>query len=134
MFAFLRWLYSPRSTPSKSLQYRRRRRLVGRHTSTITALSFSSCGTYLASAGVDGKLVIWSVETGVALHVVHGDAGILAIAWATDSPSQSLLCGVADGTVISVRFDSVSAVWRIGFYMTDDPFLSGLISHSTQGA
>jgi WD40 repeat protein len=108
MFVFLHWLYSKRTTLSKSLQYRRRRRLVGQHTSTITALSFSSCGTYLASAGVDGKLVIWSVETGIALHVVHGDAGILAIAWATDSPSQSLLCGVADGTVISVKFDSVS--------------------------
>jgi len=107
MFDFLHWLYSPRKIPSRSLQYRRRRRLLGQHTSTITALSFSSCGTYLASSSVDGRLVIWLVDTGIALHVVHGDAGILTIAWATSSPSQSLLCGVADGTVIFVKFDSV---------------------------
>jgi len=126
MFAFLRWLYSPKTTLSKSLQYRRRRRLVGQHTSTITALSFSSCGTYLASSGVDGKLVIWSVQTGNALHVVHGDAGILTIAWATDSPSQSLLCGVANGTVISVKFDSVSGL-QCGILVS-----TRLMTHSLQ--
>ncbi|KAJ8579528.1 hypothetical protein M405DRAFT_754375, partial [Rhizopogon salebrosus TDB-379] len=71
------------------------------HTSTIMALSFSSCGTYLASVGVDGKLVIWSVETGVALHVVHGDAGILTIVWATDSPSQVLVSGLQCGILVS---------------------------------
>ncbi|KAG1845551.1 WD40-repeat-containing domain protein [Suillus subluteus] len=83
--------------------------MASQHTGTIAALSFSSCGTYLASAGVDGKLVIWFVKTGIALHVVCGDAGMLSIAWVTSSQSQNLLCGVADGTVISVIFNSNGA-------------------------
>ncbi|KAG1883713.1 WD40-repeat-containing domain protein [Suillus subluteus] len=80
--------------------------MASQHSGTIAALSFSSCGTYLASAGIDGKLVIWFVKTGIALHVIRGDAGMLSIAWVTPSQSKNLLCGAADGTVISIKFNS----------------------------
>ncbi|EGO23491.1 hypothetical protein SERLADRAFT_469475 [Serpula lacrymans var. lacrymans S7.9] len=86
-----------------SLRYKPRWRLQ-EHSNVITCLAFSPHGTYIAAGGVDGKLSIWFYDLGRLLYVVSGHAGVLSLSWIGPS-EQSLLCGLQDGTVLSVEID-----------------------------
>ncbi|KAG8872936.1 hypothetical protein FRB97_007164 [Tulasnella sp. 331] len=62
---------------------------VDGHDSDITALAFSSNGTYLASAGKDDRIIIWNTETRKALFRQKvRSAVVIDLAW---SPSANLL-------------------------------------------
>ncbi|KAF9521452.1 WD40-repeat-containing domain protein [Crepidotus variabilis] len=70
------------------------------HDDTILALCFSPDGALLASAGLDGKLFIWTTTTGAQLHdVIQSEHGFSALLWLDNS---SLLSGKEDGTALLI--------------------------------
>ncbi|KAI5990920.1 WD40-repeat-containing domain protein [Pisolithus albus] len=88
------------------LQYKLYHRLEEEHEDTITSLAFSTHGTFLAVGSLDGKLSLWSTLSGRKLHVVvTGNNAILSIIWMTPSENH-LLCGLANGVVISIHIQS----------------------------
>jgi len=89
------------------LQYSQYQRLEGEHKDKITSLAFSTNGSYLAIVSLDGNLSVWSTATGKKLYAVESGASniaMLSIVWMTPSENQ-LLCGLANGMVISVHAD-----------------------------
>lgn len=64
----------------------------------ITAVTFSKSGSLLAAAGLDGKVRIWIVETGLLLYVFSSTVPMLSLAWAGDG-DNIVLCGLKDGTI-----------------------------------
>ena len=95
------------------LLYSQHQRLEGEHKGKITSLAFSTSGSYLAVASLDGKLSVWSTATGKEVYAVQSGAtenvAILSIVWTTPSENQ-LLCGLANGVVISVHANN--QVWQ----------------------
>ncbi|KIO05125.1 hypothetical protein M404DRAFT_141860 [Pisolithus tinctorius Marx 270] len=90
------------------LLYSQYQRLEGEHKDKITSLAFSTNGSYLAVASLDGKLSVWSTTTGKKLYAVESgpsNIAMLSIVWTTPSENQ-LLCGLANGVVISVHADN----------------------------
>jgi COMPASS component SWD3 len=100
------------------LRYTESRRLGPEHRDSITALAFSSGGSYLAVASLDGILSVWSTASGKKLYViVTGSVPFLSVIWTTPSENQ-LLCGLANGIVVSVHIDkhvcaSPSFIWHL---------------------
>ncbi|KAI6096383.1 WD40-repeat-containing domain protein [Pisolithus sp. B1] len=92
------------------LQYKLYHHLEGEHQGTITSLAFSSHSTFLAIGSLDGKLSLWSTLSGQKLHVVvTGSNAVLSIIWMTPSKNH-LLCGLANGMVISIHIDDCVTV------------------------
>ncbi|KAI6138744.1 WD40-repeat-containing domain protein, partial [Pisolithus tinctorius] len=90
------------------LLYSQYQRLEGEHKDKITSLAFSTNGSYLAVASLNGKLSVWSTTTGKKLYAVESgpsNIAMLSIVWMTPSENQ-LLCGLANGVVISVHADN----------------------------
>jgi WD40 repeat protein len=66
------------------------------HTNTAMSLAFSPDGSKLASAGMDGKILIWDLATRAIVRTIQpSDAPVNAIAYAPDG--ASLVSGSADG-------------------------------------
>jgi COMPASS component SWD3 len=87
------------------LRYTESYRLEREHRDSITALAFSSEGSYLAVASLDGILSVWSTASGKKhFVVVAGPVPFLSILWTSPFEDQ-LLCGLANGVVISVQID-----------------------------
>ncbi|KAI0655862.1 WD40-repeat-containing domain protein [Cubamyces menziesii] len=96
------------------LRYLEAMRLTRGHSSGVSALAFSPGGTYLASAGLDGKACIWNPSDGRLLHVFSNAVPILTLTW--DSPGEdTVICGLQDGTIVSLAIDedhlSVTGFW-----------------------
>ncbi|KAJ5293270.1 glycosyl hydrolase family 62-domain-containing protein [Penicillium atrosanguineum] len=61
-------------------EWKKEKTFTGGHTGDITALSWSPNGTLLASAGADGRIVLWETKTQKILQ--HFDfANVINIAW-----------------------------------------------------
>jgi WD40 repeat protein/tRNA A-37 threonylcarbamoyl transferase component Bud32/tetratricopeptide (TPR) repeat protein len=68
------------------------------HTSTVHAVDFSPTGEWLATAGADGTVRVWSAATGEQAHLLRGHTG--AVTRLAFSPDGALLAsGGMDGTV-----------------------------------
>ena len=95
-------------SPSRSprLVYEKHKALH-RHESGIAALAFNPSGAYLASAGLDGRLLLWSYKTSSLdpPYTVAGTVGFVSLVWVTEC---SLLAGMADGLLMFIKFDKVS--------------------------
>ncbi|KAI6153184.1 WD40-repeat-containing domain protein [Pisolithus tinctorius] len=92
------------------LQYKLYHRLEEEHQGAITSLVFSTHGTFLAVSSVDGKLSLWSTLSGQRLHVVvTGNNAVLSVIWMMPSENH-LLCGLANGVVISIHIDDCVTV------------------------
>ncbi|TFK59861.1 hypothetical protein BDN72DRAFT_905475 [Pluteus cervinus] len=85
------------------LLYQCRWELKGKHADSITALSFSKSGQYLASASMDSRLCVWSPNQG-AKFTIEGTAGFISLAWVDEN---TLLSGTEDGRLITVEFSNV---------------------------
>ena len=91
-----------------SLRYREiarlRRGLIG----GVSAVAFSSDGTYIATAGTDDvKVYIWRVEDQKLLDTYTVSQGpILSLEW-LPGRTDTLLCGSGGGYISELRFDSV---------------------------
>lgn len=78
------------------------------HTKGVTSLSFSAHGLYLASGGLDAKICIWNASTQKLLHSIEVSMAVLSLDW-VKRDEDILLCGLQDGTMVSVLLTSVGA-------------------------
>ena len=69
------------------------------HTNSIMSLAYSPDGSYLASAGYDGKIVVWRLSD-YSMMYQHNYYS-RAIAFSPDG--QTLACGISDGRVLLFR-------------------------------
>ncbi|KAI0652982.1 WD40-repeat-containing domain protein [Cubamyces menziesii] len=88
------------------LRYLETARLTRGHSSGVSALAFSACGTYLASGGLDGKACIWKTAESRLLHVFSNTVPILALTW-EDSGENTVICGLQDGTIVALVITEV---------------------------
>jgi WD40 repeat protein len=81
------------------MRYRPKFRLDG-HTDSVTAMEFSPNGLFLASAGVDGRLFVWSSDNGKCLQeVTQVSAGFSSLVWLDN---EQILAGKEDGKALLV--------------------------------
>lgn len=69
------------------------------HTNTIMSLAYSPDGAYLASAGYDGKILVWQTSDYTIRH--QHNYYSRAVAFSPDG--QTLACGDSDGRVLLFR-------------------------------
>ncbi|MEM9527124.1 MAG: WD40 repeat domain-containing protein [Bacteroidota bacterium] len=75
------------------------KKLTGAHEDDVLALSFSPQDRLLASAGVDGKVVIWDVASARPLRIMEGHKDyVIAVSWMPDG--ETLASASWDGKVI----------------------------------
>ena len=85
------------------LRYKQAQHLEHEHKATVTALTFSPKGSFLAIASLDGTLSIWSTTSWKVMYVVAaGGVACLSILW-TSNTEDRLLCGLANGVVVSMQ-------------------------------
>lgn len=71
------------------------------HFGGVTGLAFAPNGRVLASAGADGRIILWDPAGGVSLHEWHLPGSIHDVAFAADS--RHLATANADGTAYVFR-------------------------------
>ncbi|HEX2936652.1 MAG TPA: caspase family protein [Bacteroidales bacterium] len=66
-------------------------KILAGHTKMVLALGFSKNGEYLATGGIDGKAIVWNVETGSKVNTFNYKDSSLAIFSVDISPDNKLL-------------------------------------------
>lgn len=85
------------------LHYKQAQHLEHEHKATVTTLTFSPKGSFLAVASLGGTLSIWSTTSWKVVYVVAaGGMACLSILWTSNMEDQ-LLCGLANGVVVSIQ-------------------------------
>lgn len=87
-------------------KYQRILGLSNEHTKGIASVAFSPEGSYIATAGLDGKVCWWRMEDGELLYVWTGNSAILSLAW-VPGREDSIICGLQDGNVGMLQATSV---------------------------
>lgn len=76
------------------------------HEDAITAVAFSTEGTFLATGSLDGRLCVWNVQEGRLLYRHLGEHEISSIAWLPDGENE-LLFGTKRGHVVRLTITPV---------------------------
>ncbi|KAI9069597.1 WD40 repeat-like protein [Trametes sanguinea] len=100
------------------LRYEEAGRLVNGHDRGITSVAFSPGGSYLATAGLDGKVCVWDVSATRLLYSFEGESPVLSIVWLP--PADNLILGgFQDGSMAILRITPshlhVSGFWAHAF-------------------
>ena len=97
------------SLPISPLRYEILSRLNGGHTGGVAAVAFSPRGTYLATAGLDSRVCIWTLSDQKLSHMVRGSKRVLCLVW-LQNQDDTLLYGIEDGGICVLRITPVSPV------------------------
>ncbi|KAG2124080.1 WD40-repeat-containing domain protein [Suillus cothurnatus] len=76
--------------------------LVKGHADSINCLSFSLCGSYLASGADDYRLLIWRVQDGSLLYEIMFESAVNAVIWDPCS-EDTIICGCNDGLLYRAK-------------------------------
>ncbi|KAI0690828.1 WD40-repeat-containing domain protein, partial [Cerioporus squamosus] len=87
------------------------------HDTGITCVAFSCQGTFLASAGLDGRVCIWEVNSQRLLHMYKCETSISSISWMQNG-EDSLIVGYEDGNVGTLSMTS-NVLTLNGFWAHD---------------
>ena len=74
------------------------------HSASITVVSFSPDGRYLASASEDGVILVFSTATWVAKKRYADISPVSALIW-HPTLSNTIICGCKDGDIVTLCFD-----------------------------
>lgn len=78
------------------------------HADSVVCMAFSPAGTFLASGGEDGRLVLWDTEKGQSVARINMKSPVLCLRWVTDKPEPTVFCGCEDGRTLLVAGSKVS--------------------------
>jgi WD40 repeat protein/transcriptional regulator with XRE-family HTH domain/energy-coupling factor transporter ATP-binding protein EcfA2 len=67
------------------------------HTGGVRSVAFSLDGQQIVSAGEDSRARIWNVATGAEIHILYGQANIMAARFSPDG--QQIVGAIVDGMV-----------------------------------
>ncbi|KAI0689982.1 WD40-repeat-containing domain protein [Cerioporus squamosus] len=84
-------------------EYSEKVQLQGGHIGYVTAIAFSPQASLLATAALDRKVCIWETSSHKLLYEFNGSCDTLSLAWFPQR-EDCLLCGTADGYVVSMSF------------------------------
>lgn len=84
------------------------------HAIGISCVAFSSQGSYLATAGLDGKVCIWEVKEFRLRYVYKSETPVLTALWLPNG-EDSVLLGYQDGHVATLTHTSVSGTVRLSY-------------------
>jgi len=76
------------------------RRVFRGHSGSITALRFRSDGRAVLSGSVDGKLIMWDIESGSSSHIATLPDSVFVTSLALNKRGQTALVGLSDGTIL----------------------------------
>ncbi|KAG0222743.1 hypothetical protein BGW42_006346 [Actinomortierella wolfii] len=89
------------------------RRILDNHTDEVWSISISHDGRYLASASKDSKVIVWSLETFEAVHILEGHRSrVSCVIWSPD-----------DTRLLTADFEKEVKLW-------DVQSTSGEVKHS----
>ncbi|TFK82789.1 WD40 repeat-like protein [Polyporus arcularius HHB13444] len=71
------------------------------HSLGITSVAFSSAGTLLATAGLDGRVCIWEVKSHKLLHIYTSNTPVISLTWIKNG-EDSVVLGYEDGNVATL--------------------------------
>ena len=89
------------------LQYEETHSLTDSHDKGITRVAFSPKGSWIATAGLDGRVVIWDAKSGTLKYVFAGTSPVLSLTWLPQG-EELLICGLADGNIACLNIGGVS--------------------------
>lgn len=96
---------------SSAMQIQVTKELKG-HKQGVTALAFSPDDTRLASAGADGVVRVWDVESGATVQTLMAGEGVLAhVAWSGDG--KRIVAGGWDKTVVAWEVETGKFLGRL---------------------
>lgn len=87
------------------MEYKLKRTLRPHPSSPVLCTSFSPNGQRIACGCKDGRLIIWSVDTGDTLWTCRGSGALLSLLWVPSSKLdrfERVLCGFQDGSLVVV--------------------------------
>lgn len=76
------------------------------HAVGITSLEFSPRGTFLAAAGLDGKVCVWYVENNRNHRTFTGETVVLSLAWLPNREDK-IVVGYQDGNVAILSLNPI---------------------------
>ncbi|EPS92988.1 hypothetical protein FOMPIDRAFT_116462 [Fomitopsis schrenkii] len=91
---------------TRELTYETKFDLTGIHEKRITGVAISPEGRYVATCSEDCSITLWLVRTGEATHRIVARSAVLCATWPSDP--ATLICGTADGTLLTIAISSVS--------------------------
>lgn len=67
--------------------------LDGEHTTEVSAVAFSPCGKFIASAGLDMRVCVWALQSKevISSYQLAKDVNIVSLAWSQDGSEVLLL-------------------------------------------
>ncbi|PIL36028.1 hypothetical protein GSI_01688 [Ganoderma sinense ZZ0214-1] len=84
------------------------------HDVGVASLAFSMHGTFLATAGLDGKVCVWDVEARQLFRTFVGKTAVLALAWLPNG-EDTILVGYQDGNVTILSMTSFQDVVAVSY-------------------